>query len=68
MDNLNINLLKLITIENDFINNCQSNFLADPPINKPIHNANNKQSITDTIHGKSSCTAVRYYPWDILCS
>ena len=43
---LNINLLDLIAVENDFINNCHSNSLI-PLINKPTRNANNNPSILD---------------------
>ena len=45
---LNINLLDPIAIENDFINNCHSNYLI-PLINKPTRNANNNPSILDHI-------------------
>ena len=45
---LNINLLDPIAIENDFINNCQSNSLI-PFINKPTDNADNDPSILDHI-------------------
>ena len=45
---LNINLLDPTAIENDFINNCHSNFLI-PLINKPTLNANNNPSILDHI-------------------
>ena len=45
---LNINLRHPIAIENDFINNCHTNFLI-PLINKPTPNANNNPSILDHI-------------------
>ena len=45
---LNINLLDPIAIENDFINNCNSNSFI-PLINKPTRNANNNRSILDHI-------------------
>ena len=45
---LNINILDPIAIENNFINNCLSNFLI-PLINKPTLNANNNPCILDHI-------------------
>ena len=51
---LNINLLDPIAIENDFINNCQSNSLI-PLINKPTRNANNNPSILDHIWTNQLC-------------
>ena len=45
---LNINLLDPFSIENDFINNCHSNYLI-PLINKPTCNANNNPNILDHI-------------------
>ena len=46
--NVNINLLNLLAIENDFINNCHSNSLI-PRISKPTRNAINNSSILDHI-------------------
>ena len=62
---LNINLLDHIAIENDFINNCHSNFLITL-INKPTRNANNNPSILDHIWTNQLYDTFNIFILDIL--